>query len=134
LDTDRDGFGDVCDDCPGIANADQLDSEQDGIGDVCDNCPDIYNPDQRDGDGDGTGDACEAAALCARANDDTRGFSAGRVDGRDLAVLAGAWLSCPGDARYNPAANLDLVPTLPGVCIDLADFHAFMEAFGHGCP
>ena len=48
------------------------------------------------------------------------------VDGRDLAVLAGAWNSCPGNPRYAAAANLDR----DGICIDLGDFHLFMDAFG----
>ena len=35
LDSDGDGVGDVCDNCPSIANADQLDTNRDGIGDAC---------------------------------------------------------------------------------------------------
>jgi hypothetical protein len=35
------------------------DSDGDGIGDLCDNCPDVYNPGQEDSDGDGVGDACD---------------------------------------------------------------------------
>jgi uncharacterized repeat protein (TIGR01451 family) len=75
--------------------------------------------------------ACDAAAGCvtATANLDTSGFSAQRVDGRDLAVLAAAWNSCPGSPQYNAAANLD--PS--GACIDGADFHAFMQLFGTSC-
>ena len=30
----------------------------DGFGDLCDNCPGILNPDQKDTDGDSIGDAC----------------------------------------------------------------------------
>lgn len=82
------------------------------------------------------GDACQSAAcdealgcLTATANFDTTGFSADRVDGRDVAVIARSWNSCPGDARYDPTANLDR----SGVCVDLLDFHLFMSAFGHTC-
>lgn len=67
-DSDGDGIVDSEDNCPGIANPDQLESETlcdatfctpDGIGDPCDNCPMAYNPDQADSDGDGNGDACD---------------------------------------------------------------------------
>jgi streptogramin lyase len=43
------------------------DSDGDGIGDLCDNCPAVYNPDQADADEDGKGDACDcdnADGLC----------------------------------------------------------------------
>ena len=40
-------------------NVDQSDIDKDGFGDVCDTCPGASNPDQMDSDGDGQGDACE---------------------------------------------------------------------------
>jgi len=40
--------------CPGPP-----DSDADGVGDACDNCPQTPNPDQGDRDGDGSGDVCD---------------------------------------------------------------------------
>jgi len=66
-DTDGDGFPDVVDDCPTVANPDQQDSDHDGVGDACDDCPRVPNPDQRDTDGDSVGDACDNCPLVANA-------------------------------------------------------------------
>jgi hypothetical protein len=74
-DHDEDGIPDGRDNCPAVANPDQLDSDGNGIGDACetggdadgdgvpdeqDNCPGVANPDQADSDGDGIGDACQS--------------------------------------------------------------------------
>ncbi len=40
----------------------QDDSDDDGVGDVCDNCPQHYNPEQEDADSDRIGDECECWA------------------------------------------------------------------------
>ncbi len=81
-DTDQDGDGVEdegadADNCPGLANADQLDTDGDGVGDKCDNCATVANPKeasadpegepaQPDRDGDGLGDACELGIGCAQ--------------------------------------------------------------------
>ena len=59
LDTDRDGFGDACDNCPNIINRDQEDEDLDGVGDICDNCPELVTSVRADTDQDGRGDACD---------------------------------------------------------------------------
>jgi hypothetical protein len=38
-DTDTDGHGDACDNCPTDVNDEQVDEDNDGVGDVCDICP-----------------------------------------------------------------------------------------------
>lgn len=75
-DSDDDGVPDSEDNCPEVANTDQVDTDGDGIGDACDdltgpdgdgdgtpdaddNCPEVANPTQADRDNDGVGDACD---------------------------------------------------------------------------
>ncbi|MEZ4282133.1 MAG: SGNH/GDSL hydrolase family protein [Myxococcota bacterium] len=58
LDGDGDGIPDGCDNCPSLANADQLDQDLDGEGDVCDACPAEFD---NDADGDGL---CAGVDVC----------------------------------------------------------------------
>jgi MYXO-CTERM domain-containing protein len=60
-DADQDGVLGENDNCPTVANTDQLDSDGDGIGNACDVCPTVVNVDQADADDDGVGDVCEDA-------------------------------------------------------------------------
>lgn len=82
FDWDKDGIFNWLDNCPTTFNPDQLDSDHDGYGDVCDpsnidsdndgirdeidNCPFNYNPDQLDSDQDGLGDVCDIGETCER--------------------------------------------------------------------
>ena len=84
-DSDGDGAGDAGDNCPALANPDQVntdgrpdggdacdaDDDDDGHADGADNCALAANADQVDRDGDGLGAACDAADLapgrCANA-------------------------------------------------------------------
>ena len=79
IDADNDLICNENDNCPNVANVDQIDSDNDGIGDVCDNCPNdpendidgdgfcadidncitTYNPSQSDIDSDNVGDVCD---------------------------------------------------------------------------
>jgi gliding motility-associated-like protein len=76
LDADGDGITDNLDNCPLVANANQLDNDKDGLGDVCDddddndgvfdandNCPITANANQEDRDRDGQGDVCDLTEL-----------------------------------------------------------------------
>ncbi len=56
-DSDGDGVGDACDECPGYD--DLADFDSDGVPDGCDNCPTAANTGQNDDDDDGIGDACD---------------------------------------------------------------------------
>jgi len=79
-DTDEDGLLNYQDNCPKVENNSaenqQLDWDKDGVGDLCDNCGDTFNPDQLncndafDGDGPKTGDACDE--LCPIQSDGRR--------------------------------------------------------------
>jgi hypothetical protein len=83
-DTDGDGVLNSSDNCPQIANADQLDLDADGVGDVCDNCPQTSNPGQEDTDGDHFGDACDPPSTYVGSLTPTSGrWSYGGVIGVD---------------------------------------------------
>lgn len=108
-DSDADGVGDICDNCPVVFNPAQEDSDQDGVGDACDNCPAIANADQLDSDGDGLGDACdpESGAIFIEFHHGNRiawnapgphdAWNLYRGD-LDLLVFAGLYTQVPGSS------------------------------------
>lgn len=61
---------DACDACVGGSTGAtaEADSDGDGLGDGCDNCPFEFNPDQTDSTGDGIGDACALATAIQHSN------------------------------------------------------------------
>ena len=60
IDDDGDGWADVDDNCPLVANPQQEDADGDNVGDVCDNCVITPSTDQLDIDENGGGDLCAA--------------------------------------------------------------------------
>ena len=71
-DEDQDGALDCADNCPGLANGEQMDFDTDGVGDLCDNCAWVANPGQEDSNGNGIGDQCEEIGI---AENSTTSFS-----------------------------------------------------------
>lgn len=68
-DTDRDGVGNACDNCPNDPKKTEIgvcgcgvvdtDTDMDGIADCNDNCPNAFNAGQQDTDDDKIGDICD---------------------------------------------------------------------------
>ncbi len=117
-DSDSDGVPDPSDNCPSIANADQLDTDADGIGDVCDsfpndpdndidgdgvsgdidNCPNVSNANQNDLDSDGTGDACDSETI----------ITSNTILTADTSLLGDLIVESGNVLTINPGVTLDI--------------------------
>jgi len=77
VDADSDGVGNVCDNCA-FANPEQEDADSDEVGNTCDNCPAVSNAGQEDADLDSVGNACDNCPAVANADQaDTDGDGVG---------------------------------------------------------
>jgi len=136
LDTDHDGYGDACTspvDVPACCTDCKLDSDGDGLADRVDLCPYTATPGGAEGnvdsDGDGVGDACDTT-------DDADGD--GVLDGQDNCPLVANADQADSDAE--PACELDgivygdacdLNPTLSD-CLSPCGPYCSFDADGDG--
>lgn len=107
-DVDNDTIADDGDNCPGLANTDQLDEDSDHVGDRCDPCPVVAENARGAGDtdGDGVGNLCDPHPL-------VKGDSLVLFEGFVLPLAAG-WVNVGPASQQNGALVLgDTVLTVP---------------------
>lgn len=108
-DSDEDGVCDEDDNCPDVANEDQLDSDADGAGDVCDICP-FDADDDEDGDG-----VCGDVDLCDGTVDDNPSKG---LNPNQWAVIGGVWTV---GAPNGPGLSFDMDATGGCSCTQIVD-------------
>lgn len=140
-DSDSDGLGDVCDNCPNAANAGQFDTDQDGLGDACDLCPLTPTGEACDDFDECTVDdlcsaseGCTGSAVVRLYGDVAPPGGDGLVELADIICLVtgyGALLQCPAG---------DIAPCGQDGLIELSDILAGLDAYNdvnlcpHPCP
>jgi hypothetical protein len=124
-DTDADGLANTVDNCPTVANPDQLNTDGDALGNACD----------PDDDNDGFSDVVETSAGTSALLDcglnawpadiNNDGFS----DITDVASLTGVFGQSvpPAPARY------DIAPDPPDGFVDITDVSRLTALFGQSC-
>lgn len=121
-DLDGDSIANALDNCPTVANRDQVNVDNDKLGDACDNCRNQGNNDQADSDGDLRGNVCDNCATTRNANQHDE----------DLDGMGDVCDGCPIEGGL--ASNLD--PDSDGVtgsCDQypgVAEKIVFFEGFG----
>jgi aminopeptidase YwaD len=123
-DFDADGIPNATDNCPLIANLNQLDGDIDGFGDVCDNCPLLSNPLQEDEDYDGTGDWCDGFLHIVN-QQPTDAYLGVPYNYQFHAIGAAApytWIRVGGDLPIGLTFNGGIVGTITGTPTWKADY------------
>jgi hypothetical protein len=124
-DSDQDGIGNACDNCPFASNPTQADTDLDGAADACDNCAGLCNPLQENADGDGHGDVCD---ICPGSPDHLDQDLDGVPDGCDNCPSA----ANPGQENTDGDARGNICDNCPSVS-NSGQENSDSDSFGDAC-